>query len=230
VEFAVYAEGYVFQTWQTSWDGVTPLEIGVRLVPPRTLATGTVTAAGSPVADVYVRSYKWSGTYWVPSWTAWTGSDGVYTLKEAESVHGTTGAGDYKFTTEVAGYHDQTVYEAWDGMTPLGIGFALVADAAPVGVADAYTTAKNTKLTIAAPGVLANDYDPEGDALTAVRMTNPSAGTLVFSANGSFTYTPQKNWTGTTTFTYRAYDGYAYSNTVTVTLTVKSTTGGGGRH
>ena len=49
---------------------------------------------------------------------------------------------------------------------------------APVAVDDdRYTTAEDTALTIAAPGVLANDTDPDGDTLTvtAGRPTPPTA-------------------------------------------------------
>ena len=62
----------------------------------------------------------------------------------------------------------------------------------PVAAPDSYTTNRNTALVVAAPGVLANDTDPNGDALTAVLVTNPSHGTLTLNANGSFTYTPYR--------------------------------------
>ena len=42
---------------------------------------------------------------------------------------------------------------------------------APVAVNDSYSTTEDTPLTIAAPGVLANDTDVDGDALTAVLVT-----------------------------------------------------------
>ena len=37
---------------------------------------------------------------------------------------------------------------------------------APVAANDSYTTTEDTPLTVAAPGVLANDTDVDGDALT----------------------------------------------------------------
>ena len=39
---------------------------------------------------------------------------------------------------------------------------------APVAVDDAYTTNEDTALIVAAPGVLGNDTDVDGDTLTAV--------------------------------------------------------------
>ena len=38
---------------------------------------------------------------------------------------------------------------------------------------DAYATAEDTPLTVAAPGVLANDTDADGDPLTAAVVDGP---------------------------------------------------------
>jgi VCBS repeat-containing protein len=93
-------------------------------------------------------------------------------------------------------------------------------DQPPTANPDTYQVPKNTTLTVAAPGVLANDTDPENDPLTAVLMTGPTHGTLTFHADGSFSYVPKKNFTGTDQFTYQASDGTLRSKTATVTLTV----------
>ena len=61
------------------------------------------------------------------------------------------------------------------------------------------------------PGVLANDTDVDGDALTASLVTQPAHGTLSLNADGSFTYTPDANYNGADTFTYAANDGTADS-------------------
>ena len=90
----------------------------------------------------------------------------------------------------------------------------------PVAVNDSYSLNENTTLTTSAPGVLLNDTDADKDPLTAVLLTGPSNGTLILNTNGSFTYTPAHNYVETDSFTYQAYDGMAYSNIATVTLTV----------
>jgi hypothetical protein len=90
----------------------------------------------------------------------------------------------------------------------------------PVAVDDSYTTAVDTPLTVPAPGVLANDSDPDGDSLTAQLVAGPSNGTLVLNPDGSFTYTPNAGFNGTDTFTYQASDGSALSNVATVTIQV----------
>src|SRR5687768_7994577 len=62
----------------------------------------------------------------------------------------------------------------------------------PVALADPlYSTAVNTDLVIsaAASGVLNNDFDADGNSLTASVVANPANGSLQsFSSNGTFTY------------------------------------------
>jgi VCBS repeat-containing protein len=91
---------------------------------------------------------------------------------------------------------------------------------APVATDDCYTTNEDTSLTVTLPGLLANDSDADGNALTAILVAGPSHGTLTLNANGSFTYTPNANFNGNDTFTYRANDGAANSNIATVAITV----------
>ena len=91
---------------------------------------------------------------------------------------------------------------------------------APIAVADAYSTDEDTPLTIAANGVLANDTDAEGAALSAVLVSPVSSGTLVLNANGGFDFTPAANFVGGATFSYKANDTLLDSNVVTVTITV----------
>src|SRR5207237_1118655 len=60
----------------------------------------------------------------------------------------------------------------------------------PVAANDSYAATEDTVLTIAAPGVLANDSDVDGDPLTALIVVAPGHGAVTLNANGSFTYTP----------------------------------------
>ncbi|HSB69073.1 MAG TPA: ELWxxDGT repeat protein [Candidatus Methylomirabilis sp.] len=92
---------------------------------------------------------------------------------------------------------------------------------APVAAGDAYTTAEETPLTIAAPDLLANDTDMEGDPLIAELVAGPVHGTLTLGTDGGFTYIPDLHYTGPDHFTYLADDDEgAASAPVTVTLTV----------
>ncbi|OGO23305.1 MAG: hypothetical protein A2144_12865 [Chloroflexi bacterium RBG_16_50_9] len=89
-----------------------------------------------------------------------------------------------------------------------------------MAVNDAFTVIKDTVLMVAAPGVLTNDSDANGDPLTAVLVSGVSQGSLTLNSNGSFTYTPTAGYAGSDSFTYKANDGKADSNTATVTITI----------
>jgi VCBS repeat-containing protein len=119
---------------------------------------------------------------------------------------------------------DSFTYKASDGSlssNPATVTITVTAvNDAPAAADDAYSTAEDTALTVAAPGVLANDSDPDGNSLSAVPGAGPSHGTLTLNANGSFAYTPDANFDGSDSFTYRASDGTATSNLATVTITV----------
>jgi hypothetical protein len=73
-------------------------------------------------------------------------------------------------------------------------------------------------------GVLSNDYDMDGQPLTAMLDTQPANGSVTLNPDGSFTYIPNPTFVGTDTFTYHVFDGTANSSTATVTLTVQPTT------
>ena len=93
----------------------------------------------------------------------------------------------------------------------------------PVSLDDAYAVAAGATLTVDAPGVLANDADADGDALSAALEVGPSHGVLILNADGSFSYTPEAGFVGTDSFTYTASDGTAAGNVATVTITVEDT-------
>jgi VCBS repeat-containing protein len=90
----------------------------------------------------------------------------------------------------------------------------------PVAVNDAYQTDENTALVITTPGILFNDSDPDNDTLSAVINTMPAHGTLSLNPDGSFTYTPNLNFSGNDSFTYHNNDGSLDSNVATVNITV----------
>ena len=89
---------------------------------------------------------------------------------------------------------------------------------APSAANDAYATSAGTALR--GPSVLANDGDPDGDALTASLVSAPANGTLALAADGTFTYTPAAGFAGTDAFTYRASDSGGLSATAAATVTV----------
>ena len=103
---------------------------------------------------------------------------------------------------------------------------------APVAVANTYTLDPMIKstFTIAAPGILANDYDVENNPLTVggtVPRTVPvtNRGSFTINANGSFSFAPATNFTtsGTAAFNYVANDGVTNSANATVTVSLTNT-------
>jgi hypothetical protein len=139
------------------------------------------------------------------------------------------GTGTFSWTPTYAQSGDyQVTFTVTDGTTPDSETITIRvtnANRAPAATADSYTTPEDQALTVAAAtGVLANDTDADGDALTAAVLAGPTAaqGTLVLNSNGSFTFTPAANTNGPVTFTYTVADGKTGSATGTVTLTVTS--------
>ncbi|MCM2277451.1 MAG: Ig-like domain-containing protein [Oligoflexia bacterium] len=93
---------------------------------------------------------------------------------------------------------------------------------APVATNDSASTAQNTPVTIA---VLANDSDPNGDALSVVSATKSAHGTATVGADGRITYAPARTFKGTDQFQYTISDG-KLTATATVTVTVLGQKGG----
>jgi PKD repeat protein len=93
------------------------------------------------------------------------------------------------------------------------------ANSPPVATPDAYATPAGQTLAVPAPGVLANDSDPEGSPITAQLETPPAQGLATVNSDGSFTYYPGVA-SGQDTFTYRVSDG-SLSSTATVTITIQ---------
>jgi len=100
----------------------------------------------------------------------------------------------------------------------------------PVAVPDAAATDEDNPVTVAAPGVLGNDSDPDvGDTLTVASVdTSGTAGAVaVWGVNGSFTYDPDAQFeylqAGSSSIDYFFYtvsDGHGGTDTAAVTITV----------
>ncbi len=102
----------------------------------------------------------------------------------------------------------------------LGYNWRLSSMTAPLAVADAYSLGEDASLLSPAPGVLGNDRDYNGTPLTASLVGAVSTGNLSLLPDGSVSYTPPANFSGTATFTYQVDEGGVKSAPVTVTITV----------
>jgi large repetitive protein len=96
--------------------------------------------------------------------------------------------------------------------------FTITIDAvndAPVAASGAASGSEDTVIT----GTLsASDIDSA--SLTYSRVANAAHGSVTVNADGTFSYTPNADFNGNDSFTYKANDGALDSNIATVTLTV----------
>lgn len=87
---------------------------------------------------------------------------------------------------------------------------------APQPLDDFASTPQYTPVTV---NVIANDTDPESDALTVTAVTVPQKGTVDLNGDGTITYRPIHTFKGSDSFTYTVDDGNGGSATATVTIT-----------
>src|SRR6185312_9601627 len=112
-------------------------------------------------------------------------------------------------------------------------------------VNDSHNVTGNVAISVPASGVLANDTGTAiviksygkttGAEQTTIGSATPTAqaGSVTLNANGSYSYTPPQNFTGSDSFKYILGNDLAATSTGTVTLTVSDriivvSTGGGG--
>jgi hypothetical protein len=93
---------------------------------------------------------------------------------------------------------------------------------APVAVDDSATTNVGVAVVLS---VLDNDSDPDGDPLTITDIGDPANGSAVVNGDGTITYTPDANFTGTDTFTYTIADGVGGTSTAAATVVVDAVCG-----
>jgi hypothetical protein len=95
----------------------------------------------------------------------------------------------------------------------------------PVAANDSgFNATQNTPLSIAAPALLANDTDPNGDTLRVTGASGGVNGTASFNAqNNTVTFTPTTGYTGPASFNYAISDGRGGTASASVSLTVNPT-------
>ena len=93
-------------------------------------------------------------------------------------------------------------------------------DDVPVAADDTLTVAEDSGLT---NGNVATNDTPSGDGGNIWALATPATnGVAVVNPDGTFTYTPAANYSGTDSFTYTITDVDADVSTATVTITVTS--------
>lgn len=196
-------------------------------------ATGAIAFADADATDSHIASFaaKGSGYLGAFSLSAVDGSHSVgWSFSIADSAIDFLAAGQ-----TLTQLYDVTISDGRGGSVAQTVTVQIlgaddvVIQASPVAVGDTYSVGKNGKLAISTgAGVLANDVDDARSSLSALLVGRPSHGTLKLNADGSFNYTPSKNYTGTDTFTYQVDDGSAVSNIATVTIGIGAGAKGNG--
>ena len=186
--------------------GTTPLVFHVTLDP---VATNTVTVNFATADGSALAGSDYIATNGMLTFLAGESNQTITVSATANTVN----EPDKVFFVNLTGAVNATV------APEQGIG-TIVNDDGPIVVDDQYATLENVTLDVPAPGVMANDSDVAGNPFTASLVTDVANGVLTFNADGSFTYVPNTDFSGTDGFTYQTYDGVADSEVATVTLTV----------
>jgi hypothetical protein len=143
------------------------------------------------------------------------------------------GTGAISWTPAAAGSYPVSV-RASDGTLfsdqafSIAVAPAVAANTPPTARADVYTAVSHPAASllvesVAAPGVLGNDTDPDGNALSAVALAGGSnAGRVTLNADGSFALAPAgggaNGSTATVVVNYQANDGAGGTSNSTLTI------------
>jgi len=96
------------------------------------------------------------------------------------------------------------------------------ANDAPTPSPDSVETATNTPIVLAPADLLANDSDPDGDALSIVSVGSATHGTVTRNSDGDITFTPTAGYDGPASFVYTVSDGHGGQANATVSVNVVS--------
>jgi VCBS repeat-containing protein len=164
--------------------------------------------------------------------------DPLTAVKVTEPAHGTLtldADGSYTYTpnTNFNGT-DSFKYKANDGTTDSNEATVTITvnavNDAPVAADDTKTTNEDTPLTFPSSDLVSNDDEGAPDEvaqdLTVTQVFDGTHGTVSLGTDGNITFTPETNFSGDATFTYRVCDNGSPSEcseqTATVNVTVNA--------
>ncbi len=183
-------------------------------------ATVSITVTRAPSCDDVARRTAVGTAVSVPLSCADADGDTLTLSITGAPAHGSLGAiaGGAVTYTPQAGYFgtDTFTFKASDGTASSAAATASITVTRAPSCSDvARTTAAGVAVTVPLTCT-----DPDGDALTLSKLTDPSKGTLGAFSSSSVTYTPTAGKHGADSFTYRASDGTAASAAATVSITI----------
>ncbi|MBC7974913.1 MAG: tandem-95 repeat protein, partial [Myxococcales bacterium] len=191
-----------------------------------TSVSGTIGPANLPPSaadDVIVTTANVAGSVDVAANDADPDGDALAILANTAAANGAVAfVGTIATYTPAGGFigSDSFSYTIGDGRggTATATVTIDVANRPPTAGDDALVTPQDTPGSV---NVLANDDDPDPDALSVVAFTQGAHGGVAI-ASGVATYTPQAGFVGLDSFTYTIDDGHGATATATVTVTVTS--------
>lgn len=134
--------------------------------------------------------------------------------------------GDFTYTPDLnANGHDSFTISATDALGAVtdqvfSFDIAAVNDAPHATDDSGFTLNAGTTLAIASTALLANDSDPDNDALSVTSVLDASGGTVTLDGSGNVLFTANPAFQGAAQFSYTISDGNAGQDTATVALTV----------
>ena len=165
--------------------------------------------------------------------SGWSAGLGSASLSLAPGATASTTLQVSAASTAVDGFYSVGATATANGLSATGSASFVVdnpssvANQAPKAMNDSATLASVSAVTIA---VMANDSDPDGDAINVVTFTQGGKGSVKLNSNGTLTYTPAKGFKSSDQFSYTISDGKnSASATVSVSLSGSSTTTSGGK-
>ena len=119
---------------------------------------------------------------------------------------------------------DQFTYRASDGESMSEAATVIItvapANSPPVAIDDFYEVEEDETLSVNTPGIIENDFDPDGQPLQILLEEEPLLGGLILHEDGSFDYAPPADFNGDDQFSYRLSDGEATSELAIVQIKV----------
>ena len=182
-----------------------------------------VTTGGDAVVNVLLAEPVAVNSYWKYGPVPGDASESWYDFRFDSSVGAELIAG------EATGEVSEIRLHLTDGATgdhDLSENGRIVDPGAAVDIANAAPTAADDNVGTSAGeavvlDVLANDTDPDGDALTIEAVTQPASGSVEVTSGGpNVTYTPDESFDGSDSFTYTVSDGLGGSDEATVVVSV----------
>ncbi|MEQ8443788.1 MAG: tandem-95 repeat protein [Alphaproteobacteria bacterium] len=171
-------------------------------------AVGTASATDVDAGDIHTYSLT-------------DDAGGLFTIDQATGVIQANGSLDH----EQAGSHTITV-QATDsgGLSTQETATITISDVneAPVTAADTGTTQEDTAVTLAASALLANDSDPESDALQIAAILTVAGGVAAVDPSGDIVFTPDENFHGDASIEYQVQDSAGNLTTSRVDVAVAS--------